>query len=176
MRSLVTARRHFATSRRACFSVSSKPAVAADRLDGGIDGFLGERPMIPQVHRAPRADRRARSAPPRAARRRGRGCATRAAADPSARARCARTFSCRRRNGRQPREVAALDRARPDPGGSMPDSTASASFGPDAADADQALEQIEFERVANLVAAPAHPRARAYARAARPRRPASPRP
>ena len=44
--------RHLATSRNACFRMRSKLRVGgrSERLDGGIGGFLGERPMIPQVH------------------------------------------------------------------------------------------------------------------------------
>ena len=115
-------------SRSACFSVRSKPP-SRRRLERRVDGFLGERPMIPQVHERREHDRRAAPALRGAASPAGAATA-RAAGDPSARARCARRSSCRRREspsaarGRRARSRESARAAR------CPDSTASASFGP----------------------------------------------
>ena len=93
--SVLTLVSYFASSRSACFSVRSKPPSRPADFDGRIDGFLGERPMIPQVHQRREqivaqhgGPPRRRPPPPRLPLRAG---------DPSARGRCARTSSCRRR-------------------------------------------------------------------------------
>ena len=59
--------------------------------------------------------------------------------------RSARPSSCRCRNPRQPRDVLRPDGPHQS-GGSMPDSTASASFGPTPLTANQPLEQLQLER------------------------------
>ena len=90
--------RYFASSRNACLQRALEARVGgrAERFHGGVRRFFGERPMITQVHER-REHIVAQHGRGGAARRRGRGGRPRAAADPSARARCAPRFSCRRR-------------------------------------------------------------------------------
>ena len=103
--------------------------------------FSAARPMIARGSPAPRAGRRAASSAAAGAAPAPRPIAP-AAAGPAARARCARRSSCRRRESPSaaPRRRAgsAPTRSR----GSMPDSTASASFGPMPLTRDQPLEQL----------------------------------
>ena len=90
-----------AASRQRLLQRRSKlPSDASGGLDGGFDGFFGERPMIPQVRRAPRAHPPAARARRRRRRRPRAPPLARAAADPSARGRSAPMSSCRRRESR----------------------------------------------------------------------------
>ena len=117
------------SSRSACFSVSSKRRRASERLHRRVHGFFGERPMIPQVHQ--RREQIVAQRPARPARRRRR---------PRPRLRARQPILQLEHdplgglladagNGREPRRGRRA-RSPDSSGGSMPDSTASASFGP----------------------------------------------
>ena len=128
----------------ACFSVTLESAVRRG-LDGRIDSFFGERPMIPQVHSAESRSSRSAGASrlrrPAATRRdlHARQPILQLEHDPLGR------LLADAGNRRQPREVAALDRAdqlrrldaRQD---------RQRQLRADAADADQPLEQLLLEQ------------------------------
>ena len=165
---------YFASSRRACLSVRSKPASRPTAFRARVDGFFGKRPMITQVHQ-----RREQIVAQHAARLRDRCAAATTCAfgrsifqlEDDAFGRLLADAG----NRREPREITAFDRA---------DELArldarqhgEADLRPDAADANQPLEQIEFERASQSRTARSRLRARACARAARRRPPTSPRP
>ena len=105
-------------------------AAVGRRLDRSIDSFFGERPMIPQVHerREHIVAQRGRLAGAVAGGR-GRGL-QRAAVDPSARATMRSDVFLPTPGIAVSRATSPRSIARTSSCGSMPDSTASASFGP----------------------------------------------
>ena len=145
-------------------------------LDRGFNGFLGERPMIPQVHErrdhvvAQRRRLRTRRAPAAAA---------------AVGARGSRSFSSSTMRSdvflptpgiavsraTSPRSIARIELGRLDAGQHR-----QRQLRTDAADADQPLEQLLLEQRREAVEQRAHPRARACGCAARSRVPGSPRP
>ena len=149
-------------------------AARPSRVERGVDRLLGKRPMIAQVHQrrehvVAQRRRRARVAPRPPAH--VGTCGRRSFSSSTIRSAVfLPTPGIAVSRATSPRSMARISSR-----GSMPESTASASFGPMPLIADQPLEQILLERLANPKSA-AHPRARACGCAARPRRPVSPSP